>query len=107
MDQLLYNFAVVFDCIAVADFGAVKASKVPLTDSAAAEASKVARVLLHLTGLAKVIHSTLHCVWSGEQNQEPETFETDTPQVPAADGLPCWTRHGWLQPDTTLVALSV
>ncbi len=94
-------------CTAVADSVAVEASKVPLTDSAAAEASKVAQVLLHLTGLAKVIRSTLHCVCSGEQHHKPETSETDTPQVPVAGCLPCWTRHGYLQPDTTLIPLSV
>ena len=38
--------------------------------------------LLHLTGLAKVIRSTLHCVCSGEQHHKPETSQTDTPQVP-------------------------
>lgn len=65
------------------------------------------QVLLQLTGLAKVIRSTLHCVCSGEQHQKPETSETGTPQVPAADCLPCWTRHGGMQPDTTLVPLSV
>lgn len=92
--QLLIDFAVAFDCTAV-------------IDSVAAGASKVAQVLLHLTGLAKVTRSTLHCVCSGEQHQKPETSEIGTPQVPAADCLPCWTRHGGLQPDTTLVPLSV
>ena len=53
-------------------------------------------MLLHLTGLAKVTRSTLHCVCSGEQHQKPETSETGTPQVPAADCLPMMDEAWWI-----------
>ena len=65
----------VTDCTAVADSVAVEASKLPSADSAAAAAaaSKVPQGLVQMTGLAKVTHSTLHCVCSGEHYHKPET----------------------------------